>query len=145
MVINADDYYGKEGFRAVHKYIVSGGAACMAGFALKNTLSDNGGVTHGICAMDADGNLTKVVETRNIVKTGAGVEADGVVLDANSLVSMNMWWSDSCISQSSGRGFCRVFPERSFCESPQGRVPDSYIHRIAACTGKNVSQGSQNQ
>lgn len=90
MVINADDYYGKEGFRAVHEYLVSGGDACMVGFVLKNTLSDNGGVTRGICAMDADNNPTRVVETRNIAKTGAGAEADGVVLDVNSLVSMNM-------------------------------------------------------
>ena len=77
IVINADDYYGKEGF--------------LAGFVLKNTLSDNGGVTRGICKMDADNNLTEVVETKNIVKTADGAEADGVKLDIDSLVSMNMW------------------------------------------------------
>ena len=49
IVINADDYYGKEGFKAVHEYLVNGGKSCMAGFVLKNTLSDNGGVTRGIC------------------------------------------------------------------------------------------------
>mgnify|MGYP004622599197 FL=1 len=63
----------------------------MAGFVLKNTLSDNGGVTRGICKMDEDGNLTEVVETKNIVKTANGVEVDGVVIDTDSLVSMNMW------------------------------------------------------
>ena len=63
----------------------------MAGFVLKNTLSDNGGVTRGICKMDENGNLTEVVETKNIVKTADGAEADGVVVDVNSLVSMNMW------------------------------------------------------
>ena len=63
----------------------------MAGFVLKNTLSDNGGVTRGICKMDESGNLTEVVETKNIVKTAAGAEADGVAVDVNSLVSMNMW------------------------------------------------------
>ena len=91
IVINADDYYGKEGFKAVHEYLVNGGKSCMAGFVLKNTLSDNGGVTRGICKMDENGNLTEVVETKNIVKTAAGAEADGVVVDVNSLVSMNMW------------------------------------------------------
>ena len=90
-VINADDYYGKEGFKAVHEYLVNGGESCMAGFVLKNTLSDNGGVTRGICKMDEDNNLTEVVETKNIVKTADGAEADGVVVDVNSLVSMNMW------------------------------------------------------
>ena len=49
--------------------------SCMAGFVLKNTLSDNGGVTRGICKMDENGNLTEVVETKNIVKTAAGAEA----------------------------------------------------------------------
>ena len=91
IVINADDYYGKEGFKAVHEYLVNGGKSCMAGFVLKNTLSDNGGVTRGICKMDEDNNLTEVVETKNIVKTAGGAEADGIVVDVNSLVSMNMW------------------------------------------------------
>ena len=91
IVINADDYYGKEGFKAVHEYLVNGGESCMAGFVLKNTLSDNGGVTRGICKMDENGNLTEVVETKNIIKTATGAEADGVAVDVNSLVSMNMW------------------------------------------------------
>ena len=91
IVINADDYYGKEGFKAVHEYLVNGGKSCMAGFVLKNTLSDNGGVTRGICKMDGQNNLTEVVETKNIVKTATGAEADGIAVDVNSLVSMNMW------------------------------------------------------
>ena len=61
----------------------------MAGFVLKNTLSDNGGVTRGICKMDAENNLTEVVETKNIIKTTEGAEADGMKLDIDSLVSMN--------------------------------------------------------
>ena len=78
IVINADDYYGKEGFKAVHEYLVNGGKSCMAGFVLKNTLSDNGGVTRGICKMDEENNLTEVVETKDIVKTANGAEADGL-------------------------------------------------------------------
>ena len=88
IVINADDYYGKEGFKAVHEYLVNGGKSCMAGFVLKNTLSDNGGVTRGICKMDDSNNLTKVDETKNIVKTENGAEADGVIIDIDSLVSI---------------------------------------------------------
>ena len=91
IVINADDYYGKEGFKAVHEYLVNGGKSCMAGFVLKNTLSDNGGVTRGICKMDNESNLTEVVETRNIVKTENGAEANGTIIDMDSLASMNMW------------------------------------------------------
>ena len=91
IVINADDYYGKEGFKAVHEYLVNVGKSCMAGFVLKNTLSDNGGVTRGVCKMNEENNLTEVVETKNIVKTTEGAETDGVSIDVNSLVSMNMW------------------------------------------------------
>ena len=63
---------------------------------LKNTLSDNGSVTRGICSVDADGYLCKVEETRNIEKTAAGAVArsgDGSVrtLNAEACVSMNMW------------------------------------------------------
>ncbi len=89
-VINADDYYGKEGFRLIHDEIVNG-STCMAGFILKNTLSDNGGVTRGICQMDEESFLTKVIETSNIVKTQDGAEAAGNKLDPNCLCSMNMW------------------------------------------------------
>ena len=52
IVINADDYYGKEGFKAVHEYLVNGGKSCMAGFVLKNTLSDNGGAVFSSSGVD---------------------------------------------------------------------------------------------
>ena len=97
IVINADDYYGREGFKAVHEYLMNGGKSCMAGFVLSNTLSDNGGVTRGICKMDENGNLTEIVETKNIVKTADGAEADGVTVDVNSLVSMNIVGADTGI------------------------------------------------
>lgn len=104
VVINADDYYGKTAFTKVHDYLVSPSkdkdsfSLCLAGFILKNTLSENGGVTRGVCSIDEDFNLTKITETQNIVKTvsGAAVLAtDGTLLplDANSYVSMNMWGS----------------------------------------------------
>lgn len=67
----------------------------MAGFILKNTLSENGAVTRGICETNAEGLLTAVHETSNIVKTadGAAVNEDGALtpVDADSYVSMNMW------------------------------------------------------
>ena len=77
--------------RSVFGSDVHGGKSCMAGFVLKNTLSDNGGVTRGVCKMDGQSNLTEVVETKNIVKTENGAETDGVFIDTDSLVSMNMW------------------------------------------------------
>lgn len=109
IVINADDYYGKEGFRAVHDYLVNGGQSCMAGFVLKNTLSDNGGVTRGICKMDEQNNLTEVVETKNIIKTADGAESDGTALDIESLVSMNMWGLTPAFLDTLETGFVEFF------------------------------------
>ena len=80
-----------EELTGIHPYLVNSRKSCMAGFVLKNTLSDNGGVTRGICKMGEDNNLTEVEETKNIVKTADGAEVDGVAVDVNSLVSMNMW------------------------------------------------------
>lgn len=93
-VINADDYYGKEAFVKIHDFLVNeveDNKYCMAGFVLKNTLSDNGAVTRGICQTDDNGWLTKIVETSGIEKTATGAQAGGVEVDVNSPVSMNMW------------------------------------------------------
>lgn len=96
-VINADDYYGKEAFVQLHTFLqgydaANPGALCMAGFVLKNTLSDNGAVTRGICRMNEEAYLTGVDETSGITKTAdGGAEAGGRAIDPESLVSMNMW------------------------------------------------------
>lgn len=67
------------------------GRPCMAGFVLKNTLSDNGAVTRGICQMNDAHYLTGVLETGGIEKTADGAAAGGKSIDIDSLVSMNMW------------------------------------------------------
>ena len=94
-VINADDYYGKEAFVQLHDWLVmehAENAVSMAGFILKNTLSDNGGVTRGVCKVtDGHTHVVDVVETSNIIKGEDGPEADGVKLDPITYVSMNMW------------------------------------------------------
>ena len=93
-VINADDYYGKQAYRRIHDFLVSTHAdseLCMAGFILKNTLSDNGGVTRGICQVDGRGMLTEVVETSDIVRDGDGASVNGKPVDGDGYVSMNMW------------------------------------------------------
>ena len=98
-VINADDYYGKEAFVKLHDFLEGytpekADEYCMAGFILKNTLSENGAVTRGVCETNAEEYLTAVHETSNIVKTadGAAVDNDGekTAIDPESYVSMNM-------------------------------------------------------
>ena len=135
IVINADDYYGKEGFRAVHEYLVQGGTSCMAGFVLKNTLSDNGGVTRGICKMDAQSNLTEVVETKNIVKTAAGAQTDGRALDVDALVSMNMWGLTPAFLAALDAGFVEFFRN----EVPAAPLKAEYL--IPTFIGEQLAEG----
>lgn len=114
-VINADDYYGKEAFVKLHDFLQGYTPAhpeklCMAGFVLKNTLSDNGAVTRGICQMDGEGYLTGVAETSGIEKTaGGGAAAGGVAVDPESLCSMNMWGLTPEFVDLLERGFVEFF------------------------------------
>lgn len=95
MVINADDYYGKTAYPMLHQWLLQeheDNAFAMVGFTLENTLSDNGGVTRGLCKVEGGhSHVVDVTETQNIVKTPGGAQADGVELDLHTLVSMNMW------------------------------------------------------
>ena len=103
-VINADDYYGVEGFKKIHDYLINhkdmeNGKlnSCMAGFKVGNTLSDNGTVTRGVCVATDNNNLKSVTETFEIKRRDDGEiygEDDNkneVHVKEDSLVSMNMW------------------------------------------------------
>ena len=103
LVINADDYYGREAFKKIHDYLVNTMDAdsdvydlCMGGFVLSNTLSDNGAVTRGVCQVDDDGILKTVNETYNIRMTENGLlatdeQGNPVTVSPDQPVSMNMW------------------------------------------------------
>ena len=103
LVINADDYYGREGFRRIHDYMAEHMDSqseiydiCMGGFVLSNTLSDNGTVTRGVCQVDEEGYLTNVTETYNIQMKEDGLHATDesgapVTISPSQPVSMNMW------------------------------------------------------
>ncbi len=101
-VINADDFYGRDAYVQMGRYLSSVDAAAkpdpfaMVGFPLRNTLSDFGSVSRGICEIDPDGHLISVTERTRIERMGDGArhrEEDGseVVLDGGEVVSMNMW------------------------------------------------------
>ena len=103
VVINADDYYGKECFKVLHDYIVNemnteGDVLdmVMPGFILENTLSENGTVTRGICKTNEEGYLTRIDETSNIQKvdgviTGENAADGKIEIAPDTLTSMNMW------------------------------------------------------
>lgn len=103
-IINADDYYGKEAFKLLHDFLVAPREndgklrMGMAGFILKNTLSENGAVTRGVCVTDENGMLEKVYETKGIGYKDGELRCDREdvqeFLHAEIPVSMNMWAAD---------------------------------------------------
>ena len=92
-VVNADDYYGRNAFNEIYKELVKDTPDyCMAGFRLKNTLTENGTVSRGVCEVE-DGCLVSVVE-RTKIKDCKFTEDDGTTwtqLSPETLVSMNLW------------------------------------------------------
>ena len=101
VVINADDYYGKEAFENIYNFLKEYNTSkpyeyCMSGFILKNTLSKNGTVTRGICITDENDMLLRVQETKGIGYTEEGKltcaqEEVMPILNEETVVSMNMW------------------------------------------------------
>lgn len=96
-VINADDFYGRDAFVKAYTFLTTQcneQTYCIIGYHLKNTLSNNGTVSRGVCDVSADGNLTDINERTKIFARAEGdivyEENDTlIVLPENSLVSMN--------------------------------------------------------
>ena len=114
-VINGDDYYGREAFRLIYDYLES---HCddgkyryaMVGYAIKNTVTENGHVARGVCRTDENHYLTEIVERTHIEKRGEGAaftEDDGKTwtdLAPDTIVSMNMWgFSNSILDELQSR------------------------------------------
>ena len=104
VIINADDYYGKTAFRLLHDFLTEEHEKtdqmrmAMAGFVLKNTVSENGTVTRGVCIVGQDNMLNGVIESRDIAirdgkATTSTVESKDII-NPESIVSMNMWACD---------------------------------------------------
>lgn len=100
-VINADDFYGRDAFAVIAADLMRErsrmGDYSMVGFRVGNTMSENGSVSRGVCSVNADGNLTKIVE-----RTGIAYDDDHRIcfldenneteyLDPSTPVSMNLW------------------------------------------------------
>ena len=102
-VSNADDYYGEQAFRLIYDYLMNmqeknwHDRYVMVGYLLKNTLTENGSVSRGICTTSPDGYLETIVERTKIIRTPEGAafsEDEGASwtgVDPDSIVSMNVW------------------------------------------------------
>jgi NDP-sugar pyrophosphorylase family protein len=102
VVINADDYYGRDAFHKIYKFLTRNEdddkyRYAMVGYKLENTLTENGHVARGVCTVDENGHLVQVVERTRIERKGDGAaytEDDGetwVPVATDSIVSMNLW------------------------------------------------------
>ena len=97
VIINADDYYGKEAFVKLYNFLVSGEnlgrefTLGMGGFILKNTLSDNGVVTGGVSVVDENGLLSQVHETTGIEMRDMDRFSVTIKKYRNELVQMIMY------------------------------------------------------
>ena len=117
VIINADDYYGKEAFIKLHDFLISENEnkekmnLAMAGFSLKNTLSENGAVTRGVCVADENGYLEKVIETTGIQIVDGKIQCDNAEVSkwitSDTMVSMNMWAGYPDFLQYIDEGFTR--------------------------------------
>ncbi|MBE6404687.1 MAG: nucleotidyltransferase [Lentisphaerae bacterium] len=98
VVINADDFYGQDGYQKLADFLCSSknNEFAMCGFKMKNTASENGSVSRGLCTTNAEGNLVDVVEHTKIVKENGKYisnleDGSRVEIPGDAIVSMNMW------------------------------------------------------
>jgi hypothetical protein len=98
-VVNADDFYGADAFAKVGAFLQSHDGdrkplpCCMAGYAVENTLTENGTVSRGVCTADKSGTLTSIVERTKLRRDGNSVTDDdsGVSVALGTPVSLNLW------------------------------------------------------
>lgn len=128
-VVNADDYYGPEGFKKIYDYLEShpDQPGCyefaMVGYLLGNTVTENGHVARGICEEDSENYLTRVTERTRIEKDDADArftEDDGATwthLSGNTIVSMNLWgFTESFLKEAAAR--FPAFLDKALAENP---------------------------
>ncbi len=112
--VNSDDFYGRESFEIIAKHVKDNpdSPSCMAGFILKNTLTENGTVSRGECAVTSEGILSNITERTKIKRLENGSTAycendEWIEIPEDTIVSMNCW------------GLPEEFfghAEKSFCE-----------------------------
>lgn len=128
-VVNSDDYYGPEAFRAIYDYLSqhSNQPDCyefaMVGYLLGNTVTENGYVARGVCVENADQYLQSVTERTCIEKDGADARftEDGgktwTKLSGNTIVSMNLWGLNTGFIEETEKRF-PAFLDQTLSENP---------------------------
>ena len=129
-VVNADDYYGPEAFKAVYDYLSNtpDQPGCyefaMVGYRLGNTVTENGHVARGVCTEDENHYLQSVTERTRIEKDGDNArytEDDGATwhpLSGDTIVSMNLWGLSGAFFDEAMSRF-PAFLDKALAENPQ--------------------------
>ena len=128
-VVNADDYYGPEGYEEIYNYLLHHPDTpdmyeyAMVGYLLKNTVTENGSVARGVCTETASGYLHSVVERTKIIKGDRCpmyTEDDGLTwhdLCEDDIVSMNLWGFQKSYLEEAWAGF-PAFLDQALAENP---------------------------
>ena len=128
-VVNADDYYGPEGYEEIYNYLLHHPDTpemyeyAMVGYLLKNTVTENGSVARGVCTETASGYLHSVVERTKIIKGDRCpmyTEDDGETwhdLCEDDIVSMNLWGFQKSYLEEAWAGF-PAFLDQALAENP---------------------------
>ena len=131
-VINADDYYGPNSFKTMARFLakkdLSGNDYAMVGYTLRDTLSEYGHVSRGLCECDEQMFLRKIVERRKVENTATGAryfEDDGTerFLSGNEIVSRNLWGFQPSIFHHLKEHFRRFLKERGYEKNSELFIP----------------------
>ena len=119
IVINADDFYGRESFIKIHEYLKNvdrnSKNYCMVSYKLINTMSEFGSVSRGICNVK-DGKLIDINERTNIVNKDGNliyIDEGEHLIDNDALVSVNLWGFTPMMFEDASRYFIEFFKENS--------------------------------
>lgn len=141
-IINADDFYGKDAYRVICRFLteeVSDGHYAMVGYPCVNTLTEHGTVTRGVCETDGKGNLSHIVEVKEIArKDGHALFKDGdewKKLADDTLVSMNFWGFTPAVFDD----FAGIFD--TFIRTEIKENPQKCEHVIPTAVGQLVDEG----
>lgn len=135
VVINADDYYGPTAFHIIAEHLQDveqreNGDYAMVGYTLRNTLSDYGTVSRGVCTCDGDGHLKTVTERTKIARDGDGAtfidpNGDQHPLTGDETVSMNFWGFKPTVFEHFERQFAEFLQKRGHEERSEFYIPSA--------------------
>lgn len=136
--INADDFYGEGAFQTMAEFLrkrVSENNYAMIGYLIKNTLSEFGTVSRGICQTDTDGNLIEITERHQIARREKAINFEDslgnlVNVDENTPVSMNFWGFHSSIFDHLESLFCSFLDENASQPKSEFYIPSVVFHLI---------------